>query len=668
MNRIAGNTAAPQGSDQSTAPSSESGASRSPMQVQLKRASFEQGAAMLSPGDAGAVQMKGGGGDTADVHAAAEAGTQGGGGSLPHGDTIQKAFGAHDVSGIKAHTGGAASAASEAMGAKAFATGDHVAFGGGAPDLHTAAHEAAHVVQQKGGVHLAGGVGASGDKYEQHADQVADAVVAGKSAEGLLDGMAGGTKGKSGGGGVQKKAVQKDDKPAAGVAQTSEEPGKKPEGAKAEDAKPDAAKDQKPEEGGDWQDQIAKDRDALVKGAKIETVPGPDGQSSITTFKDARLEKARQYFCQQLRLRRRRRWHGRAGRGRRRAGSGGRRQRRRRVPGAGARAGQARGQAAGGAKVSGDSEAGEVKSAPHWFSVFQDHCIDTGKWDKDQKVLQILVSAYLYATMGTAPANVLAFFDHAGKSEYNGQAEDLAYGAGARGGDKTKAMQDTKMWCQQASSSAYAQGFANCGYTFTGRSVPAWIAQQVGVQPPASAFDTSVQPPKLKPGATVDIPSAAQPVLAVLLAKDIPKLVPPDPSEQGGKPVGQLSGVDGCWGGKVEGGDLASFVSHSSTTSTTGGYAAGHAVTIVEVGEGGDARPIKYVSGNAGSHVQGNGSIRFEEALWVKPPANFKLSTTRPKSRARSTSTASRRPRSCSRTCSTTCARTSRRAWPPTST
>jgi hypothetical protein len=71
------------------------------------------------------------------------------------------------------------------MGAEAFAAGDHVAFAG-SPSLHTAAHEAAHVVQQRGGVQLKGGVGESGDVYEKQADAVADAVVAGKSAEGLL--------------------------------------------------------------------------------------------------------------------------------------------------------------------------------------------------------------------------------------------------------------------------------------------------------------------------------------------------------------------------------------------------------------------------------------------------------------------------------------------------
>jgi hypothetical protein len=55
------------------------------------------------------------------------------------------------------------------------------------PDLHTAAHEAAHVVQQRSGVHLKAGVGEVGDSYERNADAVADRVVAGDSAQDLLD-------------------------------------------------------------------------------------------------------------------------------------------------------------------------------------------------------------------------------------------------------------------------------------------------------------------------------------------------------------------------------------------------------------------------------------------------------------------------------------------------
>jgi hypothetical protein len=132
---------------------------------------------------------------------AAEQGTSGSAGQLPYLDRIQQSFGRHDVSSVRAYTDGNASAGASAMGAEAYAVGDQVAFGG-APTLHTAAHEAAHVVQQRAGVSLKGGVGQAGDPYERHADAVADKVVAGQSAESLLDEMAG-----SGGGGT--RAIQR---------------------------------------------------------------------------------------------------------------------------------------------------------------------------------------------------------------------------------------------------------------------------------------------------------------------------------------------------------------------------------------------------------------------------------------------------------------------------
>jgi hypothetical protein len=133
-----------------------------------------------------AIQMKGAG-RAAQVHQTAAKGLAGSGGVMPHGDKIQAAFGGHDISGVQAHSDSASSAANEQMGSQAYAKGEHVAFKG-APDLHTAAHEAAHVVQQRKGVNLQGGVGKSGDSYERNADAVADAVVQGRSAEGLLAG------------------------------------------------------------------------------------------------------------------------------------------------------------------------------------------------------------------------------------------------------------------------------------------------------------------------------------------------------------------------------------------------------------------------------------------------------------------------------------------------
>ena len=143
--------------------------------VQFKHAERKQRS--LYGGDAQAIAQEG-------VSSGAAPG-QGAGERLPYQENIQAAFGAHDISGVRAHVGSKAAEATEELGALAYATGNDVAFGS-QPDLHTAAHEAAHVVQQRSGVHLKGGVGEAGDHYEQHADSVADLVVQGRSAESLL--------------------------------------------------------------------------------------------------------------------------------------------------------------------------------------------------------------------------------------------------------------------------------------------------------------------------------------------------------------------------------------------------------------------------------------------------------------------------------------------------
>jgi len=138
------------------------------------------------------------------THAAADRGTSQATTALPHADKIQNSFGpAFDVSGIQAHVGGDSA---QAMGASAYASGNHVVFDK-QPDLHTAAHEAAHVVQQARGVNLYGGVGEAGDSYEKHADAVADRVVAGQSAADLLSQHAGGS---------STQAIQKEEGEAEG--------------------------------------------------------------------------------------------------------------------------------------------------------------------------------------------------------------------------------------------------------------------------------------------------------------------------------------------------------------------------------------------------------------------------------------------------------------------
>jgi hypothetical protein len=121
----------------------------------------------------------------------AESGVENANSPLPHLETIQRSFGHHDLGSVRAEIGGEASNATNALGAEAYTTGNRVAFSRD-PDLQLAAHEASHVVQQRSGnVALESGIDQPGDKYEQHAGQVATAVVRGESAVSLLDQMAG---------------------------------------------------------------------------------------------------------------------------------------------------------------------------------------------------------------------------------------------------------------------------------------------------------------------------------------------------------------------------------------------------------------------------------------------------------------------------------------------
>jgi hypothetical protein len=126
------------------------------------------------------------------IEQTAAAGVEGAGAPLPYLPDLKASFGRHGdaLDGATAHVGGAAADAATAIGAEAYATGDRVAFRE-QPDRALAGHEAAHVVQQRAGVQLKGGVGVAGDIYEQNADAVGDAFAAGRSAEALLDGIAG---------------------------------------------------------------------------------------------------------------------------------------------------------------------------------------------------------------------------------------------------------------------------------------------------------------------------------------------------------------------------------------------------------------------------------------------------------------------------------------------
>ena len=107
---------------------------------------------------------------------------------FPHRGVIERAFGRGIP--VDAHAGPVASAACRVLGAEAYAAGGEVAFATGSPDLHTAAHEAAHVLQATAGVNRRAVDGGRGDPLEVHADRAADLVVRGESAAHLFGGAA----------------------------------------------------------------------------------------------------------------------------------------------------------------------------------------------------------------------------------------------------------------------------------------------------------------------------------------------------------------------------------------------------------------------------------------------------------------------------------------------
>lgn len=100
----------------------------------------------------------------------------------------------HDFGHVRVHADGAAARAAEAISARAFTVGQHVAFGAGAYAPGTTegdrliAHELAHVVQQRGAA-PAGPLelGAADDEHERAADSAADAVLAGRSPGALAN-------------------------------------------------------------------------------------------------------------------------------------------------------------------------------------------------------------------------------------------------------------------------------------------------------------------------------------------------------------------------------------------------------------------------------------------------------------------------------------------------
>jgi hypothetical protein len=96
------------------------------------------------------------------IQKAAQYGLSGSAKPLPHLETIQSSFGRHSLSEVKAFVAGPAGNANRRLGSTAYTTGESVAFKQ-SPDLRVAAHEAAHVVQQRSGMPIRDVLGNSAD-------------------------------------------------------------------------------------------------------------------------------------------------------------------------------------------------------------------------------------------------------------------------------------------------------------------------------------------------------------------------------------------------------------------------------------------------------------------------------------------------------------------------
>ncbi len=516
--------------------------------VQLKKAisgqeGFDaQSAALAPPGDWAPVQHKGGGGAPEDVHAAAAHGIASGGGALPHLDAIQQSFGKHDVSGVQAHTGQAAEQASQAMGAEAYATGDHVAFAG-APDMHTVAHEAAHVVQQRAGVSLEGGVGQSGDAYEQHADKVADAVVKGESAEGLLDQMAGGASG----GATQSKAIQR--KTVSGgpeLAAVQEKLNKlgydcgKPDGiigpktraaikafqaaqglvadgicgpqtlaaldAAAGGGGAAATTGATATTGGAGTTGASTDDTKKAQGDKTGAPPAapPSGGTKETKAGDKTdtntppakgggqtddLEKKKEET-----------------KGKEHVKPSPEEMAKKEAEFASeGKAAMSAVQGMGGPRLGGggDTAGASVEGYPSWFGELQDYLVNSGSWsDTHESAQNVLYRYAMWKTecnLGYVPASVEFFFRYIGKSDGNNAA---AKKAGKKGAEDLGGYGNAKNWCAQATTMAAEKSLKERGLKFKG-GVAAWIQSSFGKAKGGSYWCTGCNGVDLGPGDSV---------------------------------------------------------------------------------------------------------------------------------------------------------------------
>lgn len=118
---------------------------------------------------------------------------RGGGQPLPSASRafFEPRFG-RDFSGVRVHSDSAATESARSIQARAFTTGQDVAFGAGeyAPEKHEGrkllAHELTHVVQQTGGARMRSPISRSGDQHENEADRLTNKAARGTAGSEIL--------------------------------------------------------------------------------------------------------------------------------------------------------------------------------------------------------------------------------------------------------------------------------------------------------------------------------------------------------------------------------------------------------------------------------------------------------------------------------------------------
>jgi nucleoid-associated protein YgaU len=119
----------------------------------------------------------------ADAGAAFASATSGAASEVPYRKDMERAFG-EDFGDVKAYLGGGTTSGLDALGARAAAQGNSVAFETPSPDRKLVAHELTHVVQQRrgggGAPQAKAEVSAPSDAAELEADAVAERAAAGE--------------------------------------------------------------------------------------------------------------------------------------------------------------------------------------------------------------------------------------------------------------------------------------------------------------------------------------------------------------------------------------------------------------------------------------------------------------------------------------------------------